>query len=239
MVWLVGVVNGLLAVFNLIPAFPMDGGRLVRAIAWKVTGDLVRATRVASLVGRTLAYGLIFIGFLLALEGMVMGGLWLALIGWFRSRQARGSYNQVRLERLVGDMRIGDALERDVAVVSPGLTLDTLVEQHALRGDTTLYPVTVDGVVGAIDIEQVARVPSKDRASTRVVDVMLQGARLVTFTEPQPLIDAVARFEQTGADAFAVVDGGDPQHLLGLVTGDGVIRLMRSRAARRPGLAPR
>ena len=137
-------------------------------------------------------------------------------------------------------MRIADALERDVAVVSPGLTLDTLVEQHELRGDTTLYPVTVDGeLVGAIDIEQVARVPSKDRASTRVIDVMRRGTQLVTFTEPQPLIDAVARFEQTGADAFAVVDGGDPQRLLGIVTRDGVIRLMRSRAARRPGLAPR
>jgi CBS domain-containing protein len=233
-------VNVLLAVFNLIPAFPMDGGRLVRAIAWKIGGDLVRATRVASLVGRTLAYGMIFGGFLLALEGLVVGGLWLALIGWFLSRQARGSYNQVRLERLVGGMRIADALERDVAVVSPGLTLDTLVEQHELRGDTTLYPVTVDGqLVGAIDIDQVARVPRKDRASTRVIDVMRRSTQLVTFTEPQPLIEAVARFEQTGADAFAVVDGGDPQRLLGLVTRDGVIRLMRSRAARRPGLAPR
>jgi len=240
MAWWLGVANLLLALFNCIPALPLDGGRLVRAMAWRINGDMVRATRVASVVGRSVAYGLIFIGFLLALRGVLMGGLWLAMVGWFLSRSARGSYNQVRLEQLVGGMRIADALERDVAVVSPGLTLDTLVEQHELRGETTLYPVTVDGeLVGAVDIDQVARVPSRERATTRVTDIMHRGSQLVTFTEPQPLIDAVARFEQTGADAFAVVDGGDPQLLLGLVTRDGVIRLMRSRAARRPGLAPR
>jgi Zn-dependent protease/CBS domain-containing protein len=239
-VWWLGAANLLLALFNLIPVLPFDGGRLLRAVAWRVSGDLVRATRVVSLVGRGIAYGMIFLGFVLALEGVVVGGLWLALVGWFLSRSARGSYNQVRLEQLVGDMRIGDALERDVAVVSPTLTLDTLVEQHELRGDSSLYPVTVDGeLVGAIDIDQVARIPSKKRATTRVTDVMRQGAQLIIFTERQPLIDAVARFEQTGADAFAVVDGGDPQRLLGVVTRDGVIRLMRSRAARRRGLAQR
>jgi Zn-dependent protease len=234
---LLGLANLLLAALHLIPSFPMDGGRLVRAVAWGLTGDLVRATRVASVVGRGFAYLLVFAGFLIAIGGtstQILAGLWLVLIGWSLNRAARSSYNQVRLEQLVEGMRVSDALQRDVAVVGPGLTLDTLVEQHKLNRNVGMYPVTVDGdLVGAVDLGQVSRVPRRKWPTTRVIDVMRRADRLITFTEPEPLMAAVARFEQTGADAFPVVDPDDPRRLLGLVTRDDVIRLMRSRAARR------
>lgn len=238
--WCLGVGNLMLAGLNLIPGFPMDGGRILRAVAWGITGDLVRATRVASLVGRGCGYVAIFAGFLLALRGSIVVGLWLVLIGWFLGRAARGSYNHVRLEQLVDGLRVADAVLRDVAVVGPNLTLDTLVEQHRLHAATRVYPVTQDGdLVGAIDIRQVDRVPRRAWTTTRVTDVMRRGAQLVTFTEPQPLMDAVTSFEQSGADAFPVVDPENAQRLLGMVTREAVIRLMRSRAARRAGAPAR
>jgi Zn-dependent protease/CBS domain-containing protein len=233
---LAGLGNLLLAALSLAPAYPMDGGVLTRAILWGVTRDQVKATRWTSLVGRLLAYGLMFGGFLLAIGGttsQVVAGLWLVIIGWFLSRSARGSYNRARLEQLVDGMSIADALDRNPAVVGPNLTLDTLIQQHERDGSVGLYPVTQDGdLLGAVELGKVARIPRRSWPTTRVGDVMRRVESLVTFTEPQPLMAAVASFEQTGADAFPVVAADDPTHLLGLVTRENTLRLMRSRAAR-------
>jgi Zn-dependent protease len=234
--YMLGMSNLLLAAFNLIPGFPMDGGRILRAVAWGVTKDFVRATRVASVVGRSFAYLLMFLGFVMALRGSLFSGLWLVLIGWFLNQAAKGSYNHLRLEQLVEGMHVGDALEREFAVVGPNLTLDTLIEQHELRGDSAVYAVTEGGdLVGAIDVGEVARIPRKQWPTTRVIDVMRSGPQMVTFTEPQPLMDVVTRFEQTGLNAFPVVDTTDPRRLLGMVTRVAVLKLMRSRAARSSG----
>jgi Zn-dependent protease len=234
-----GVGNLLLAVVSLVPAFPMDGGRLVRAIAWAVIHDQVRATRVTSLLGRLIGYVAIFGGFLLAIGGSttrVVAGLWVVVIGWFLTRAARASYNRVRLEQLTEGMKVSDALVRDVQVVGPNLTLDTLMQQYEQGGTVAVYPVTEDGgLVGAVELSRVAKVPRGKLATTRVTDVMRRAETMITFNEPDPLMAAVERFEQTGADAFPVVDGEDPRRLLGLVTRDSVLRLMRSRAARLQG----
>jgi Zn-dependent protease/CBS domain-containing protein len=233
---LIGAGNLLLAGLSLVPALPLDGGRAVRALLWGVLGDQVRATRYTSAIGRLIAYGLMFAGFIFAIGGsasQILAGLWLVLIGWYLSRSSRGSYNRVRLEQLVEGMSIGDALERNVAVVGPGLTLDTLIQQHEREGSVRVYPVTVDGgLVGTVDLGRVARIPRRKWPTTRVTDVMRRAESMITFTEPQPLMAAVAGFEQTGADAFPVVDPDDPRRLLGLVTRENTLRLMRSRARR-------
>jgi CBS domain-containing protein len=231
---LIGADNLLLAALSLVPAMPLDGGRVDRAFLWGVTRDQVRATRLTSYIGRLLAYALMFGGFVLAIGGstdQILAGLWLVLIGWYLSRSARGSYNRVRLEQLVEGMSIGDALERNVAVVGPNLTLDTLIQQHERDGSVRVYPVTVDGdLVGTVDLGRVSRIPRRKWSTTRVTDVMRRAESMITFTEPQPLMAAVAGFEQTGADAFPVVDEADPTRLLGLVTRENTLRLMRSRA---------
>lgn len=238
MAWWLGVSNLLFAAFNLIPGFPMDGGRILRAISWAITRDFVQATRISSAVGRGFAYVLIFGGFLLALQGGLSAGLWLVLVGWFLNRAAKGSYNQTRLEQLVEGMHVSDAVQRDGPVVRPSLTLDTLIGQHELGDDAAVYPVSVDGeLVGAVDVVRASRLPRKRWSTTRVTDVMTSGDQLITFTEQQPLMDVVARFEETGADAFPVVDAADPRRLLGMVTRVGVLNVMRSRDARR-GDAP-
>jgi Zn-dependent protease/predicted transcriptional regulator len=235
--WL-GVSNLMLAVFNLIPGFPMDGGRLLRSLIWSVTKDFVRATRVATLVGRAFAYGLIALGFVIALNGggvdSVINGIWLAFIGWFLNQAAESSYRRVEFERLVEGIRVRDVMDREVPTIGPNLTIDTLVDQHFLTGEASLYPVTMDGdLMGTIEIGQVSRIPRTNWPVTRVTDVMSRGGALVTLTEPQTLMDAVSRFEESGLSAIPVVDGEDARRLVGIVTRDGLFRAIKHRAALR------
>ena len=109
--WL-GLSNLALAVFNLIPGFPMDGGRILRAILWGITKDFMRATRIASVFGRVIGQLVIVGGLFWSLQGDVIDGIWLVLIGWFLSRAATMSYKQAALERLVEGIHVGDVMER-------------------------------------------------------------------------------------------------------------------------------
>lgn len=232
--WWVASSNLLLGVFNLVPGFPMDGGRLLRAVVWGITRDYMRATRVAALTGRAFGYGLIAAGVAWALAGEIILGIWLALIGWFLNQAAEGSYRRIEFGRLVEGISVRDVMEQDVAVVSPNLTLDTLVEQHLMSGRASLYPVTTDGeLVGTVDLGQVGRVRRSDWPSTRVTDVMTRGEQMSTLTLPAPVMDAMTRFEETGAPAIPVVAEENRRQLLGLVTRDGLIRALRTRAGLR------
>ncbi|HET7677593.1 MAG TPA: site-2 protease family protein [Candidatus Limnocylindrales bacterium] len=227
--WL-GSINLLLALFNLVPGFPMDGGRLLRALLWGVTRDFVRATRIATLIGRGFAYLLIGGGFFLALQGSILDGLWLAFIGWFLNQAAESSYRRVAVENLVRGVLVRDVMDREVPVVGPNLTLDTFVQQHLLAGRAPLYPVVIDGdLMGTIELAQVSRVPREDWPTMRVTDVMTRGPKMVTLTEPQPLWEAISHFEESGTQALPVVDGETKRRLLGLVTQEGVFRALRAR----------
>jgi CBS domain-containing protein len=226
-----GGINVLLALFNLIPGFPMDGGRILRAILWAATGNFVRATRFATFAGRGFAYILIGAGFVIAISGDIAQGIWLAFIGWFLNQAAEASYRRVALERLVSGVRVEHVMDRDVAVVNPNLTLDTFVEQHLMSGQASLYPVMHDELlVGTVDLAQVRGVPRDQWPNTRVTDVMTRGTNLRTVTEREPLSQVIGDFEETGTAAIPVVDPETRRQLLGLLTRDGVFRALRARS---------
>ncbi len=223
--------NLLLAGFNLIPGFPMDGGRILRAILWGITRDFMRATRIASVLGRIVGQLVIMGGLFWSLEGDVPDGIWLVLIGWFLSRAATMSYKQAALERLVEGIHVGDVMEENVPVVNPNLTLDTLADQHLMTGQSGFYAVTAgDQLIGTIDVNQIRRVPRNQWTTTRVGEVMRQGDAIVTLTQPQPIMDAVSRFEQSGAAAFPVVAVDDARRLLGMVTREALLLALQKRA---------
>ncbi len=228
-----GVINVLLAGFNLIPGFPMDGGRLLRAILWARTGDFLRATRLATLVGRGFAYLLIGVGLAVALSGGggIVFGVWTAVIGWFLHQASERSYRRVELAHIVEGVAVRDVMDRQYSVVNPNLTLDTFVDQHLL-GSTgaTIYPVTVDGMLaGTVELRQVRRVPRADWTKTRIADVMSRQEALWTLTEPQPAMEALGHFQESDAQGIAVVDAQDRQRLTGVVTRDGLVRALRQR----------
>jgi Zn-dependent protease len=223
--------NVLLAVFNLIPGFPMDGGRILRAVIWGITNDFMRATRIASVLGRVIGQLVIAGGVLWSLQGDLTDGLWLVLIGWFLSRSASMSYKQAALERLVEGINVGDVMDANVPVVNPSLTLDTLADQHLMSGKAGFYAVTNgDQLIGTIDVDQIRHVPRAQWTTTRVGDVMRQGEAIVTLTEPQPIMDAVSRFEQSAAAAFPVVAVDDARRLLGMITREALLTALQKRA---------
>jgi Zn-dependent protease len=237
--WL-GVANLLLAGFNLIPGFPMDGGRILRAIIWGFTHDFMRATRVAALFGRLIGQLVIVGGLMLSLGGDVLNGVWFVLIGWFLMSSASMSYRQAAFERLVEGIKVRDVMEPNVPVVGPNLTLDTLAEQHLLSGDSGFYAVVADGnLVGTVDVAQFRRVPRGQWTEKRVGDVMREGDAIVTLTEPQPITEAVSRFEQSGASALPVVAVDDARRLLGMLTREGLLRALQARAQLRAAQSTR
>jgi Zn-dependent protease len=232
--WWLGMSNLMLGGLNLVPGFPMDGGRVLRAIAWGITGDFLRATRLATFAGRGFAYALIAAGLVVALANEVILGIWLAFIGWFLNQAAESAYRRVEFGMALEGMAVRDVMEHDVAVVGPNLTLDTFVEQHLMSGKANMYPVTMDGLlVGTVELAQVRGVPRADWPVTRVTDVMRRGEKLTTLTEPLALMDAIARLEESGATALPVVSEDDQRKLLGLLSRDGLARALRNRASLR------
>jgi Zn-dependent protease/CBS domain-containing protein len=235
--WL-GVSNLALAAFNVIPGFPMDGGRILRAGVWGLTKDFMKATRVASIVGRIVGQLVIVGGLWISLEGDVIDGVWMVLIGWFLNRAATVSWRQAIVERLVEGIFVRDVMEPNVPVVSQYLTLDTLADQTTMNGQPGFYAVTVgDELIGTIDQVQIRRVPKGRWTTTRVADVMRRGDAILTLTEPQPILEAVTRFEQSGAAAIPVVAVDDARRLLGMITREALLRALQARARMQAGSA--
>lgn len=232
--------NLLLGAFNLVPGFPMDGGRLFRALIWRATHDFVRATRWAALIGRGFAWLLIGAGFILAVESDVVSGIWLAFIGWFLNQAAEANYKRVEIERVVAGVHVGDVMERDWPSLPAQLTLDTFVDQVAQVQGPGFYVVTQgDALIGTLDVGQVSRIPRGQWQQKRVGDVMTSGDAIVTLLAAEPLWNAVMRFEEAGAHGIPVVSPEDRRRLVGLLTRDGVFRALRERtpSGSRPGPA--
>ncbi|HEX5451615.1 MAG TPA: site-2 protease family protein [Candidatus Limnocylindrales bacterium] len=224
--------NLLLGLFNLVPGFPMDGGRLLRAAVWAVNRDFVRATRVAALVGRGFAWLLIGVGFLIAIQADVVVGVWLAFIGWFLNQAAETGSKRVEVERAAEGVAVGDVMDRSWPTVPAGLTLDTFVDQVALAQGPGFYVVTQgDELVGTLDVSQVHRVPRGQWAERRIGDVMSRGDQIVTVLAGDSLWNALLRFEESGHAGIAVVDPLSPRRLVGVLTRDGVFRALRARSA--------
>ena len=238
--WL-GLSNLVLCVFNLVPGFPLDGGRVLRAIAWAITKDFMRATKIASIVGRVTGQLIVVAGLFMALaggSGAIIDGIWLVMIGWFLSRAASYSYKQAALERLVEGIKVGDVMETNVPVIGPNLTLDVLADQRLMAGQAGFYAVVSGGeLIGTIDLPQIRRVGRGRWTTTRVGEVMSRGDAIVTLTEPQPVMDAVSRFERSTAPAFAVVDVHDARRLLGMITREGLFKALQARSRLTAGAA--
>ena len=224
--------NLLLALVSLYPGAPMDGGQLVHAIARRSTRDPAAVARRTAVVGVASGWVVMVVGLGIALTVDATAGLWLTMLGWFLGRASRLARAQDQLIRLTAGLDVRDALQQDLAVVSPGLTLDTLLAQNQLTNGPDVYTVKqADVLLGVIDIRDVRAIPARHRTELRVADRMRPVASLRSVREDQDLWDAVALLEQGRSAALLVVDPLDPGHLLGLVTRASVARLLRSRRA--------
>ena len=150
LVWL-GYINIVLAVFNMVPGFPLDGGRVLRAVVWWATGDVDRSTRIAAGVGQLIAFGLILLGLVGFFRGAGLGGLWMVFIGWFLLDAARASYAQVGILEMLRGVRVGDAMTRDCFLIDGRLSLQTFVDDVLMRTGRRCFVVGEKGrIVGLV-----------------------------------------------------------------------------------------
>ncbi len=220
-------INALLATFNLVPAFPLDGGRIFRAIVWARKRDFLAATQLSARIGVGFAYLLIMIGLLQILQGSFVGGLWFAFIGWFLKNGAEGSYRQAELADALSELKVRDIMTRDVDSVPPEVSLETLVEQYFWKKKHGGYPVVEYGrLVGLVTIEDVRKTAHGLWPSTSVREVMTPAERLVLANPERKAIDAFMDLSQKNIGRMPVVDGG---RLLGIITRSDLVHAIRVR----------
>jgi len=228
--WL-GNVNAAILIFNLLPAFPLDGGRLVRAAAWKLTGDRERATVFAARLGQLFAFGFMALGVALLLAGAALSGIWLGVIGWLLFSSARATAARSQLNRRLGDLKVADVMDPEPVAIPSDTTVDRALDEYFLRYRWPWFPV-VDAAqrfVGLINRGSADAVPEPVRDSQTVSDV-LAGADPAASAEQvvrsdAPLETLLANVELRRLGGLAAVDADG--RLLGVVTVDQVGRALR------------
>jgi len=221
------LINLLLGIFNLVPGFPLDGGRVLRSIVWTVTGDHRRATRIAVVVGQAVAWLLIVFGFWRVLVGDLFGGLWTIAIGWFLQSAAGATLQQSTLETPLRGLRVRDVTRPDPTAATPATTVAELIDDYILPGSRRAVPI-VDGgrVVGIVTLSDLREVPVEARARTAVATIMSKDPDLVTVSPETSLQEALERLGAGDYEQLPVVDHGS---LLGLLTRADVLRVLHIR----------
>lgn len=202
--WL-GWINLALAVFNLVPGFPLDGGRVLRSLVWGATDDLVRATRIAARAGQIVGYVIIAIGVLqVLLIGNLIGGLWLVAIGWFLSQSAQASFLQMQVRRMLADVPAARMMTQDLKEIPGDISLEQAVDDYFMRHDYSAFPVRQGEDVNAIlTLSAVRQVPRDDWGVRRVAEVSEPLSEACTVDRSEPMDEVLEKL--TGNEHHRVI----------------------------------
>ena len=227
LLWL-GYINFMLAVFNMIPGYPLDGGRVLRAIIWWINHNAVRATELAARVGQVIAFAFILLGLFQFFVGRNFGGLWLAFIGWFLLDAARSSYTQVELLEELRGRTVADIMDRDCPTVESHLNLQDFVNEYLLRSGRRCFVVVQDQrLVGLITANEVKHIDRDRWQQTSVQSAMRSIPKLRTVTPETPAIQALELMSREDINQVPVVAGGQLQ---GIFSRSNIIGFLRNRA---------
>lgn len=220
-----GWLNLALGVFNLVPGFPLDGGRLLRSVVWQRTGSLERATRTASRAGRTFGYILVSLGVLEVLLGGFIGGLWFVAIGWFLAQAAEAGYAQLIVRRVLLDVEAGDLMSDQLVHIGADATLQEAVDDYFMRHDYSAFPVDDEGrTVGLLTLGAVRNIPREEWAS-RTAGQAMEGLETATTAGLHESMDKVLdRLEGAESSRVLIVDDG---HVVGLITSRDIAAWLR------------
>ena len=227
LVWL-GNINILLAAFNMVPGYPLDGGRVLRALIWSVTHNADRATRLAAKVGQAVAFLFILAGLWRFFVGANFGGLWLAFIGWFLLDASRASYVQVEMMAGLRDRRVADVMDHDYATVEGRLSLQDFVDEYLLRSGRRCFVVLHNGqVAGLVTPHEVKSVDRQSWSQTTVQSVMRPLRQLRTVAPDTPALQALELMSREDVNQLPVISGG---RLAGIFSRGHVLRFLRTHA---------
>ncbi len=225
--WL-GYINIWLAAFNLIPGFPLDGGRILQAILWGRSGDADRATMTAARVGQAVAFGFILLGVVRFFGGAGFGGLWIAFIGWFLLQAAQASYAQVAVVADLRGVRVRDIMSPDCPTVDPDMRVQALVDEHLLRTGQRCFVVGSPGhILGLLTSHEITDVARDHWGSTPVGTIMRPIGRLHVVHPDLPAIDALRLMGREDVNQLPVMSG---ETFEGMVSRSHVLRLLQARA---------
>jgi Zn-dependent protease len=220
--------NLLLGGANLVPAYPLDGGRLVRAIVWARSGDERKGSRVAAMTGRASSWVLLGAGFAIILARDTWDGLMLGLSGWFLGSASRAIIRRLDVQDLLQGLSVGDVMERGVSSIPPNLTVDTFAQRVLDGSDAPALPVVSDEqIVGIVGIAQLRRLRRGSWSTTRAEDLMVAPPLLPIVAAGDTLWSALDRLRRTGLDGLPVAEGAG---LLGVVTRQAILATVQSRA---------
>jgi CBS domain-containing protein len=231
-------INLLLGLFNLLPGAPLDGGRVLRAYLWRRHGDSVRAGVGAAHAGRVLAFILIALGLAEFVAGGLVGGVWLAFIGWFIFAASREEETRISTQQLFAGVRVADAMTARPHTAPGWINVEDFIQRYVLGDRHSAYPVADrDGsIVGLVTLTQLRNVAPSQRTTTNVGDIALPLQSVPTAAPQEPLSALLERMAPAGPRSRALVI--DERGVIGIVTPSDVARLIDVYRLAQPGLAP-
>ena len=222
-----GFANILLGIFNLIPGFPLDGGRVLRSIVWKIDGNLRRATKVVTIVGQIISYLFIVVGIWLFFAGYFIDGLWFGFIGWFLLNSAQAANSEVVLQSVLRGVTVGEVMNTAPTTVPANISLQRLVDEFFLPyGLRSAFVIQVDQLAGLITLSDIRHVPREEWGQTPVGLAMISLDRLHIVSPLQSLNDVLPLMAGRDVNQLPVVQDG---HLVGVLSRDAIVRYLEVR----------
>ncbi len=223
-----GRINLLLALFNMIPGFPLDGGRVLRAILWGLGGSFREATRWASLIGQGVAFVFILVGVWQIFFGNFLNGLWIAFIGWFLNSAAESSYQQVMLRDMLAGVTARDVMTERCPIVPQDLQLDRLVHEHILgTGRRCFFVAEGGGLLGLITLHNVKAVPRERWPQVTTGQIMTPINGLLWVRPDEDVLTLLQRMDEADVNQVPVLEDG---RLVGMITRENLLRYVRTRS---------
>ena len=226
LLWL-GYINVTLAVFNMVPGYPLDGGRVLRAIVWGITHNPNRSTRIAAGAGQAVALMFILLGLFRFFAGASLDGLWLTFIGWFLLDASRSSYLQVGLMEALRGRRVTELMDHHCTTVGASLSLQDFVDEYLLRGQRCFVVVQGDNIVGLITPHEIQKVSRDLWPQTSVQRVMRSLRQLRTVTPDTPVLEAFKILSRDDFNQLPVVSNG---HFEGVLSRGQLLQFLQAHA---------
>jgi Zn-dependent protease/predicted transcriptional regulator len=227
-----GTTNLMLGGFNLLPGFPLDGGRIFRAAVWGITKDFSRATKMAGASGKLVAYGIIALGVWYGFQHVWGSSAWLVVIGFFLLNAAQESVAQVTIREALGGLHAVDVMSHEVPTVARNLSLEEYGQEVARTGRRCHLVITDDRLMGMINVTTLNSVPRSEWVHNSVQAVMIPRDKILWAKPEEPLLGLLERLVAADVNQMPVVSGGenDGSHIIGMITRDSILRVMQARS---------
>lgn len=225
------IINIVLGVFSILPGYPLDGGRILRSIIWKTTGNLERATFIASTAGRVIGFVIIAAGIFFILTGNFLNGIWLAFIGWFIQSSAQMGYRQLIFETSIKGIKVRDIMNENIVNVTKDITIQDLVDDYFMKYRFGRFPVIEDEktqrFIGVISLHDIKRVSKEEWPEVKIGDIVKSVSESEKVDMSMEISDAIKRMGKNDLGHLAVMSG---DKLRGIITKSDVMRFIRIRS---------